>query len=351
MRPTVTCTISTKDRLFTSLPMTISAVATQTVKPDKFIILNDGEEDFNPYEDPTYSKIVGLLNSVNMSWIFAYGGKRGQVYNHQTVLQNSDTDLIWRLDDDNIPESNVLEKLLRHFDNPNVAAAGSCVPFVGKPIKKSWPLAINNPIEQILSGYNAQWYRPGTYHPVQVDHLYSTFLYRSDIGKIVGGYPTTLSRVGFREETIFTYSMKAAGYQLIYDPEPITWHLSIPSGGIRPYQNQLDYKHDEVVFFKFLKDHGIVPKEFKYILVDGGIGDHYAFLSAYPDIIVRHMDKNIIIFCCYPEVLNEIPNVSLISIQDAYTAEINIDQMNIYNWMRNHQWKDSMVKAYVKLYS
>ena len=126
IKNTITCVISTKNRSHTTLPMTIMAVCNQSVKPNHLIIYDDG--DFKPGldKDPIYSKLFATISACGISWEYKYGHKAGQVANHIQSIKDSPTELIWRLDDDNIPEYNVLESLLNCITD-NVGAVGGLI--------------------------------------------------------------------------------------------------------------------------------------------------------------------------------------------------------------------------------
>jgi len=86
---------------------------------------------------------------------------------------------------------------------------------------------------------------------------------------------------------------------------------------------------------------------YKLIVLDNGIGDHFAFLNILPELIKKY--KKIIISCCYPEVFEDFPEVNLISI--AAVPLILQERYNIYKWMGDNNWKESIVNAFAKLYN
>jgi hypothetical protein len=68
------------------------------------------------------------------------------------------------------------------------------------------------------------------------------------------------------------------------------------------------------------------------------MGDHVVFKHVLPLI------KNPIVYSCYPDI---IPGKS---IQEAKDTFGDIDYWNIYKKMDEWQWKDSLQKAFRKLY-
>ncbi len=89
---------------------------------------------------------------------------------------------------------------------------------------------------------------------IECEHLYSSYLFRAQAGIDAGGYPTNLSEVGHREETLFSYSMYKQGYQLLLNPNAIAWHYRNLYGGIRWTRGEFNPKslwdHDEEIFRK-----------------------------------------------------------------------------------------------------
>jgi glycosyltransferase involved in cell wall biosynthesis len=262
-----------------------------------------------------------------------FGEGRGQVEGHRTALKEAKGEFIWRLDDDNVPEPDVLEKLMKNFE-PDVGAVGGLVLDPGKVSTSS---IASNKIEDIYLGLNVQWFRQD--RKIEVDHLYSTFVYRKDQDY----YPTGLSRVGHREETIMTYRMRRQGWRLIVDPGAITWHLRGPTGGIRGEKGDF-WAKDEQIFSQMLIDWGVRPTIYKTITLDNGIGDHYAFRKVLPKILSRY--PNFILACCYPDVFSSFP-VRIVSIGEARAAGWGD---NIYRFMVENNWKGNIVEAYEKYY-
>jgi cellulose synthase/poly-beta-1,6-N-acetylglucosamine synthase-like glycosyltransferase len=135
------------------------------------------------------------------------------------------TDIIWRCDDDAIPESTCLERLLAEMKD-GVGAVGGCV-FFGPP--EPMPDIPKNDIKLIYTHPNAQWFK--STEIVEVDHLYSTYIFRREAAN--PDYGIGLSPKGHREETIATFDMKKRGWKIIFNPHAITWHIRQPTGGIR----------------------------------------------------------------------------------------------------------------------
>ena len=342
MKSNVTVTISTKDRYFTSLPNVLISIAMQTVTPERVIIFDDGEHKDLRNEE-IYKNIFSTFQSKGIAWEVAFGAGKGQVKNHQRALEMVKTDYIWRLDDDNVAEANVLGILLTYIKDKKIGAVGGLV-LDPKMEQKQSKLA-SNKIEDIYLGMNIQWFKQLSNDLIEVDHLYSTFLFRKEAAK--HGYNMDLSPVGHREETMFTYEMKREDWKLLVAPEAVTWHYRNSTGGIRSGTNAFLWEHDEKIFAKKLQEWGVNTNPTKLIVIDAGLGDHLVFAKLLPDLKKKY--KNLVIACCYNEVFEDEKDIKLISIAEAKALE-NLDEHNIYKFMWDRNWKKSIEEAYRERY-
>jgi glycosyltransferase involved in cell wall biosynthesis len=318
----VLCSISTKNRYETFLPLAIQSVINQTRLPDKLIIFDDNDEPKDLREYPVYKYLFSVLDKKQIPWEVIFGAKKGQHYNHQ-MANMMGYDWVWRVDDDNSPEPNVLENLCSHISD-DVGAIG------GSVLTTEWginPIRATGKIEDFDSEPNIQW---GMITELkEVDHLHCSFLYRAGIVN----YNLGLSKVAHREETLFTYQLKQKGYKLLVLPNTVTWHAKSSSGGIRSDNVKELYDRDEEVFRNILK---ISNKNI--VVLDCGMGDHIVFKHVLPKI------KNPIVFSCYPEI---IPGRS---IGEAIQLYGDISNFNIYKKMDEWNWKGSLEDAFKKMY-
>jgi GT2 family glycosyltransferase len=264
-----------------------------------------------------------MLSECGISWEWLYAEKKGQHHNHQRA-NHMGFKWVWRLDDDTIADSNVLQTLYIHANaNENVGAVGGSVltpPSMGE-------VNATGKIEDIYSEPNLQWGR--IKQKKEVDHLHCSFLYRAG----VADYCLSLSRIAHREETLFTYELVKKGYKNYVVPEAITWHLKNKVGGIRDGVHEM-FEHDERIFQNIMnfKDQTIV-------ILDCGMGDHIVFKKILPYI------KNPVLFTCYPEI---IPGRSIAEAQ-ALFGEIN--EYNVYAHMDRWNWTGSLEDAFKKFYN
>jgi hypothetical protein len=327
--------------------MAIEAIALQTVRPKQLVIWDDNPEMKDLREVSPYSHLFPLLMSKGIQWFHLPGQRIGQVANHQTSLDRADTEFVLRLDDDNAPEPTCLEKLLKQMEDQTVGAVGG---LIHDPRSISpRPSFITGKIDEILNPFNIAWYQ-WSGQPEEVDHLYSTFLYRVAAGKKAGGYSKLLSPVGHREETMFSHEIKRAGYKLLVTPDALTWHFREGTGGIRSYTDGSLWARDEQVFLGKLKEWGVSPKEYKVVVLDNGIGDHFMFKAILPQLMAQNHGKRIIIANCYPDVFKDVDGITMASIADAKAAFGNLDQWDIYRFGEEHQWKRPLVEAFKVMY-
>lgn len=322
MQNNILCSISTRGRYDTTLPLALSSVINQTKKPDKLVIFDDNDQPEDLRDRQAYTYLFQMLDFYNIRWEVLYGERKGQHYNHQKA-NNMGYKWVWRLDDDNIADPNVLETLYNNTGDDIGSVGGSVI------VPPNYtPVIASGKIEAITYEPNIQWGLVDRIY--DVDHLHCSFLYRAG----VADYNLGLSRVAHREETLFTYQLKQKGYKNLVVPDCITWHLKNKDGGIRSSDSRKEmYDRDEQIF------RNIVSLDNKTIVIlDCGMGDHIVFKHVLPDI------QNPVVFSCYPDI---VPGRS---IAEAVQMLGDISQYNIYQKMDQWNWTDSLENAFRKLY-
>ena len=318
----ILCSVATRGRYTTTLPMVLMAIANQTKSLDKLVIFDDNDNPEDMRGNPIYQHIFQILDYKKIAWEWLFAEKKGQHYIHQKA-NTMGYDWVWRVDDDAIPEPNVLEQLCSYIDTTVGAVGGSILTFPHIfDISKS-----TGKIKDIDSEPNIQW--GNIYVTNEVEHLHCSFLYRAGIHD----YNLGLSRVAHREETLFTNGIYQKGYKVLAIPNAITWHLKNPEGGIRSETKQEMYAHDEAIFRNIV---GLSNSTI--VVLNSGFGDHIVFSHVLPEI------SNPVVFTCYPEI------VQGRSIAEAQALFGDIDQWNIYKKMAGWNWKGSLEDAYRKLY-
>jgi hypothetical protein len=318
----VLCSVATRGRYHTTLPLVLNAIINQTRSPDKIVVFDDNDEPIDVRGEMIYQYFFEMLKHKGIEWEWRFAKKKGQHFIHQEA-NFSGFDWVWRCDDDAIPEPNVLEELYKHTCSTLGAVGGSVLtpPYIPDTSK------VTGLIDNIDTEPNVQW---GIIKEAKkVEHLHCTFLYRAG----VVDYNLGLSRVAHREETLFTFGLHQKGYQILAVPNAITWHMKNPQGGIRSETRKEMYEHDEQIFRNII---GLRSRNI--VVLNCGLGDHIVFSHVLPSI------PNAEVFTCYPEV---IPGRS---IAEAIQLFGDIDAWNIYKKMDLWKWKGSLEDAYRKLY-
>jgi GT2 family glycosyltransferase len=318
----ILCSVATRGRYHTTLPLVLNAIINQTRLPDKLVIFDDNDEPQDMRKEMIYQYFFQMLDIKKVKWEWVFAGKKGQHHIHQ-MANTMGFDWVWRCDDDAIPESNVLEQLCSYID-PTIGAIGGSILTPPNLFSAS---NSTGKVEDIDTESNIQWNYIEQIK--EVEHLHCSFLYRAGIYD----YNLGLSRVAHREETLFTYGLYKKRYKILTVPHAITWHMKNPEGGIRSETKRKMYEHDEKIF------RNIVGHSNNTIVVlNSGLGDHIVFNSILSSI------SNPIIFGCYPEI------IPCRSIVEAKVLFGDLDQWNIYKKMCQWNWKGTLANAFKKLY-
>ena len=319
----VLCSVATRGRYHTTLPLVLNAIINQTTLPDKLVIFDDNDEPQDMRNEMIYQYFFQMLDIKKIKWEWLFANKKGQHHIHQ-MANTMGYEWVWRVDDDAVPESNVLGNLLSYSTIDNVGAVGGAIltPPLNIDSSKS-----TGKIQDIDKEPNIQW--SDIKRLKEVEHLHCSFLYRAGIQD----YNLGLSRVAHREETLFTHGLFKKGYRVLVAPHAVTWHMKNPQGGIRSETRKEMYEHDEHIFRNIvgLSDSTIV-------VLNCGLGDHIVFNSILGSI------RNPVVFGCYPEI------IPCRSIAEAKALFGDLDQWNIYKKMCEWNWKDSLEDAFKKLY-
>ena len=270
-----------------------------------------------------YQYFFQMLDIKGIAWEWLFAEKKGQHHIHQRA-NTMGYDLVWRVDDDAVPEPNVLENLIKYFDIDVGAVGGSVLTPPYMPDTSN----VTGKIDNIDSEPNIQWGRIEGIK--QVEHLHCSFLYRAG----VVDYNLGLSRVAHREETIFTYNLFRKGYKILAVPNAVTWHMKNPEGGIRSETKVEMYAHDEQIFKNILQ-----YRDKTIVVLNCGLGDHIVFNHVLPAI------RSPEVFTCYPEV---VPGKSIAQAEQLFG---DIGPYNVYGKMDLWKWKGSLEDAYRKLYT
>jgi glycosyltransferase involved in cell wall biosynthesis len=222
MSKNILCSVSTRGRYDTTLPLTILSIINQTKVPDKLVIFDDNDKPEDLRKKQHYQYLFNMLDEKNIEWEVIFGQRKGQHYNHQ-MANTMGYKWVWRLDDDTVAEPNTLETLYSYV-TPDIGAVGGSILT---PPMFDFEIEPTGLIDNIDVEPNIQWNYIDTVK--KVDHLHCSFLYRAG----VYDYNLSLSPRAFREETLFTYGLIQKGFINIVVPNAVTWHLKNNTGGIR----------------------------------------------------------------------------------------------------------------------
>lgn len=341
--------VVTRNRWQTTLMLTISSLLNQKRVPDRVVVISD-DDNIEWKNHPFYQMLKVSFAEKGVDFEIIPNKGKGQVAGHQYV--NSDLgknfDYVWRIDDDEVAEANVLEEIERFILMNPEAKIGGVGPSVVIPgyvfdYKQFKPSDFGVEIKDIHLP-NIQWSNYPL--PVEVQHLHSTFVYKPGIVN----YPKNLSRIGHREETMFTFRLYKTGYKLFALPFLRVWHYQNNYGGIRSEQDGKLWEKDEQVFKEFLRSYSIELKEPKFIGLANGLGDLFAFKQVLPEILQKHKDKSIYLCCDAPQVFEDFPGIRFISVAMARRIVPDFEDLNVYGWMSKNKWDKSIVEAFRSMY-
>lgn len=295
-----------------------------------------------------YSHIFDELKKNNIGWHVVFGKNEGQVLGHQWIKDNAKNDWIWRLDDDEIPDKDVLKGLINTIKNEKSIV--SCL----IPYHLSYQHNYNgtNKIDNYKQ-YNSQWiWGSNTNQIDKCEHLYSSFLYNR---KYTLDYCFELSPVGHGEETIFTYRNFIHGSELLVNRKYTIWHKRYIAGGIRSenINTKENFVHDEQITNRIIDNLKNWKKE-KIFPILGGIGDNYAFRMSFEDDIDKLKNKfgEVLFAVSFKEVYTDM-DVKIISVQDAkdILGDRIVNNLNVYTFMANKNWNKSLREAYKEMFN
>jgi GT2 family glycosyltransferase len=253
----ITISLPTKNRYYSTLSMSLTSILNQTLLPYEIILIDDNEKkDF--YNIEIYKNLISLMKLKNIKFSYYEGPLKGQTYAQQLALEKCNSELLFKMDDDNILESNVLETLYNTIKkDDNIAAVSDLIFCCDKDKKRqSEEDGIYNKIENIFSHFNIQMCGGQSKEIKECQHLYSNYLFRT---KYVDSYPLEFSPAGHREDTVFSYSLYNKGYKLLVNPNAITWHIHT-SGGNKKHGFESVVKNEEL-FIKLLEEWNIIPQK------------------------------------------------------------------------------------------
>jgi glycosyltransferase involved in cell wall biosynthesis len=254
MKNKITVLLTTCDRYNTTLPICLSSILSQTRLPDKIIIVDDSRNN-SFYKNDVIKQLLVLSKLKNIEINYFYGAKKGQVPALQLGLNEIDDGWVFKTDDDNFLEPNVLERFESEIKND--IGAISCLILDESSITRSdndvW---MSSKIEDVYSCFNVQMVGIQNDKPKFVEHIYSNYFFRRDLSD---DYPSELHPSSLREDTIFTHSIFRKGFKLLIIPDVKIYHLgSDNNSGNRQWSGEHELKNEKI-FLKYLENCKIIP--------------------------------------------------------------------------------------------
>lgn len=253
----ITVSITTRNRYYKTLSLSLTSILNQTLLPYEIILVDDNDKkEF--YDIEIYKNILQLAKLKGVKFSYYHGLSKGQTYAQQLALLKCKTELLFKMDDDNILDSNVLETLYNTIiQDENIAAVSGLI-FCCDTDKKRKPEEtppIYNKIENIFSYFNIQMCGGQSKEIKECEHLYSNYLFRK---LLVDSYPLEFAPAGHREDTVFTYPLYRKGYKLLINPNCITYHIH-NSGGNKKHGFDDIVRNEELFLSKLEKEWNIIP--------------------------------------------------------------------------------------------
>lgn len=258
----ITILLATCDRYETTLPLCLSSIINQSLLPKKIVLVDDSKfKKF--YEYQTLKNILTLCKIKNIEFEYLHGPSKGATHALQIGLEHINDGWVFKTDDDNILEYNVLEIFVNNISDKIGAMSGIIVDktmhdyFIKSPDKiPTQENGYYNKIENIYAEFNIQMVQNQSDEIKKVEHIYSNYFFKRELAD---DYSLELSPSSHREETIFTYNIFRKGYDLLIIPQIKIYHLYYDqNSGNRQYGNNYVRKN-ELFFIEKLKEWGIVP--------------------------------------------------------------------------------------------
>ena len=240
--PLVTIGLPTYNRA-NLLPKCIRSVVNQTYTNWELIILDDNSSD----DTEQISKCMMKLDS--RIKYFKQISKSFLPKNRNLICKNSNSDLIFFIEDDLILDHECVQHLVNAYcqllENYKV---GAVVPRMFNYFnEKSTDDQYENNDEVVkichFTGLIHNYFNRDTKKIIPIPTGHSCSLISKGAWRNVGGYEENLYKgTNFREETDFYFRLRNAGYFIFFDPKALTHHYRSNYGGCRlSNQTKMNY--------------------------------------------------------------------------------------------------------------
>lgn len=152
--------------------------------------------------------------------------ERGLPHARNVGVRRSEGDVVLFLDDDVIPDRDLVRWHAEAYEDPTVAGVGGRVvggyDSAGGAVGAFCPLGA-----AVVRNFGSD--RPG-----EVDHLPGgNMSFRRRVFERVGGFDVAFGGSAIGEETDFCLRARRAGFRLFFEPRAVVEHLHLPAGGCR----------------------------------------------------------------------------------------------------------------------
>lgn len=266
----ITIGINTRNRP-ESLAMQIHSIVHQTYPHWDLIVADGSDEPVHNLE--VVRKLTELAMGLGHHVRFIHDKAIGIPQTYQRLMEFSETEFNVREEDDAPWNADFLEILCYELESngSKVAAVGPMCPNWDHAMGRFWSTHPDTNYFYITKGH--AWYQEmgmvimaddiqrrkysGAADFLYVSSLHAGFMYKKSAMMKAGGFCSHLSTQGHREETWASLRLFLAGYDLLYVPRAVRWHLELQSGGSRDktIRDRMTLKReDEILFQAWLKE-------------------------------------------------------------------------------------------------
>jgi GT2 family glycosyltransferase len=155
-------------------------------------------------------------------------------------------DIILTVDDDIVPEPDLIARHVDNYDDPKIGAVGGRVFSPGDKETDHETIGVMRPNGIAIGNYTSRVRRP------IFTVIGCNFSFRRRVFEAVGPYDTRYIGNFVREESDLCARIVKAGHTIMYDPEARIVHLRAPSGGCRVERDLIwhfYFLHNSTLFF------------------------------------------------------------------------------------------------------
>ena len=259
MKDNITVLLTTCDRYNTTFPLCLLSILNQTRKPNRIVIVDDSLNN-KFHENDQIKQLLTLAKYKSVVVDYYFGESKGQVFALQKGFEKIKEGWIFKTDDDNILEPNVLEIFEKNISDEIGAMSGVIVMDKDAFYRKETDVIFSSKIEDIYSHFNTQMIFHQSNEPKEAEHLYSNYFFKKEY---LSSYPLELQPSSYREDTIVTYTIYNKNYKLYIYPEVKIYHFGTNNGN-KKWGIKQNLKNERI-FLQKLKEWGVVPNKFKII--------------------------------------------------------------------------------------